>query len=55
MNKRIKNKKKKHTRSSSHFPTSLHWGQSKLKFDTKMSAKPKKKKPRLKEKAINLF
>jgi hypothetical protein len=45
MNKQIKNQKKNHTTSSSHFPTSLHWGQSKLKFDTIMSAKPKNKKP----------
>ena len=45
MNKRIKNQKKNIQEVHHIFQPSLHGGQSKLKFDTIMSAKPKNKKP----------
>jgi hypothetical protein len=45
MNKRIKNPPKNIQEVHHIFQPSLHGGQSKLKFDTIMSAKPKNKKP----------
>ena len=45
MNKRIKNQKKTIQEVHHIFQPNLLWGQSKLKFDIIMSAKPKNKKP----------